>query len=199
EIEAQSLSDVIAKNKRAVTVPVDQISAVGFNITPGDRVDIIATKDSGCGGAAVNILAANPTSVRDLLETSPQATQTQDKSKTFVVMQDVLVLAVGQDFNTFQGRSPQTKSYSSVTLEVSLEEAMMLTHARNNATLSMVLRNPATTSRMACENVPDIDCDNIRSSVIPRLDKQRALDAQHQEQSDISHAGDSAQPPKTTK
>ncbi len=179
EVEAQALSDLIAKDKRAVTIPVDQIASAGFNITAGDKVDIIATRESGCGDVAVAALSVTPSSVRDLLAPTQQGSApVQAKSKTFVVMQNVLVLAVGQDYNTFSGRSAQARSYGSVTLEVSLEEAMMLVHARSNATLSLVLRNPSSTDRSAVDKLPEIDCDNIRTAIIPKLDRMRSQDSQ---------------------
>jgi Flp pilus assembly protein CpaB len=189
DIDAQSLSDIIAKNKRAVTIPVNQISSVGFNIIPGDKVDIIATRsDSGCGGGGqANSLNLSPaTSVRDLLEASKQAPMSQQAtSKTFVVMQNVLVLAIGQDYNTFQGRTDRSRNYASVTLEVSLEEGMMLTHVSSNATLSMMLRNLSSMDRSPANKILETDCNNIKAS-IAELDKLRAQELQSKGNEDNS-------------
>ena len=40
-------SSIIAKEKVALAVPVDEISSVGGGIRPGDRVDLLATVDKG--------------------------------------------------------------------------------------------------------------------------------------------------------
>ncbi len=197
EAEAQSLSDLISKNRRAVTIPVDQLSSLGYNITAGDRVDIISTKENSCGGAEnVNVSVSNPAgSVRDLLDVNqiPAGTQ-ESENKSFLLMQDVLVLAVGQDYNTFSGRSDrQGASFSSVTLEASLEEALMLTHARSNATLSLVLRNPGSTERFQLDKIPVVDCSNIKAVLAPKLDKIRASEKNISQQNDDTTKPDDGQ------
>ncbi|HRU01396.1 MAG TPA: Flp pilus assembly protein CpaB, partial [Victivallales bacterium] len=176
EVESQALSDIVSKNKRAVTIPVDQLSAVGYNIIAGDKVDIVATKESSCGGSNTVSIPNQAGAMRDLMDLNQSPIKVNEsEGKSFVIMQNVLVLAIGQDYNTFSGRSQQQgKSFSSVTLEVSLEEALMLTHARQNATLSLILRNPASTQRFEFDKLPVVDCSNIRTNIAPKLDKIRA-------------------------
>ncbi|HBC86906.1 MAG TPA: Flp pilus assembly protein CpaB [Lentisphaeria bacterium] len=179
EAEVQSLSDIIEKDKRAVTISVDALSGVGFNIYPGDRVDILATKDAGCGGAAVNLLALNSATVKDMLDTSARnpellAQAQQEKSKTFILMQNVLVLAVGQNYSTFMTSKSANTTYSNITFEVSIQEAVMLTHARSNASLSLVLRSPTGTDRLPADKIFEVDCEGIKGKLATELDKARA-------------------------
>ena len=42
-----SLSNLLSPGMRAVTIKTDEIAGVGGFITPGDRVDIVLTRDAG--------------------------------------------------------------------------------------------------------------------------------------------------------
>ncbi|GEM_PF-2288167 len=180
EAEAKTLADIIGKDKRAVTIAVDALSSVGFNIYPGDKVDILATKDPGCGGG-LNALTMSPAAVKDMLDASvqnpkalAQLQEKVEKSKTFILMQDVLVLAVGQNYNSFITSRAINSTYTNVTFEVSVQEAIMLTHARSNANLSLILRSPTGTDRLSADKLFEVDCDSIKAKIAPELDRKRA-------------------------
>ena len=90
--EALSLSDKLPGDMRAVTIPVDSLTGVGFNIVPGDHVDILASKSSGCCGAA-SVLTSSPEGVRSMLPVSSSAApRKKSEPTTYVLMQNVLVL-----------------------------------------------------------------------------------------------------------
>lgn len=52
---ANGLNSVVPKGKRAMAVGVEQVTAVGGNLLPGDHVDLLAVFNSGSGGAAGNV------------------------------------------------------------------------------------------------------------------------------------------------
>ena len=113
-----SLSNLLTPGMRAVTIKTDEIAGVGGFITPGDRVDIVLTRDAGeihevkknAHGAAGSTIA------------------------TEVVVENAKVLSVGQAADERQ-TTPQVAS--SVTIEVTADGAGKIALARNIGTLSL--------------------------------------------------------------
>ena len=123
----------VAPNKRAVTIPVDDIRGVAKLIRPGDRVDIVATVDVGKG-------------------------QNQRREAT-ILMQDVPILATGVSVvnniprlmeldssgkNLTQTSLTADTKYATVTIEASPKEAQDLIYllATSPGNLFFTLRNP---------------------------------------------------------
>jgi len=103
------LSGVITEGKRAITVKVNEVVGLAGLALPGNKVDIlINTKDES------------------------------DKPISKIVLEQILVLAVGQDLGRDETKP---KVVNAVTLEVTPEEAEKLDLARSIGTLSLVLRN----------------------------------------------------------
>ena len=116
-----SLSNLLAPGMRAVTIKTDEIAGVGGFITPGDRVDIVLTRDAG----AIEEVKKNAQGAAG----STIATE--------VVVENAKVLSVGQAADERQ-TTPQVAS--SVTIEVTADGAGKITLARNIGTLSLQLR-----------------------------------------------------------
>ena len=96
------------------------ISSVSGLIRPNDHIDIIAT-----------FRFPNQEGT-DKLETV-----------TLTLLQNVAVLAVGQDTDSAPSRSLQRRSYSSITLNVTPKEAEILGFAMQKGKLNLTLRNPS--------------------------------------------------------
>lgn len=109
----RDLSGVIRAGKRALTIPVDAATAMGGMIRPGDRVDILGTFTRAGEGTA--------------------------ERETKTVLQVVPVLAVGNRLGVDPG--DQRNTYSTITVEVSLEEAELLSFLTGRGKLHVVLRN----------------------------------------------------------
>src|SRR5690349_3018958 len=106
---AGGLSGVISDGKRAITVKVNEVVGLAGLALPGNKVDILVnTKDEN------------------------------DKPISKIVLEQILVLAVGQDLGRDETKP---KSVTAVTLEVTPEEAEKLDLARSVGNLSLVLRN----------------------------------------------------------
>jgi pilus assembly protein CpaB len=116
-----SLSNLLMPGMRAVTIKTDEIAGVGGFITPGDRVDVVLTRDAG----AIDEVKKNAEGAAG----STIATE--------IVVENAKVLSVGQGADERQ-TSPQVAS--SVTVEVTVEGAGKITLARNIGTLSLQLR-----------------------------------------------------------
>ena len=107
-----TLSNLLAPGMRAVAIKTDEIAGVGGFIMPGDRVDIVLTRDAG----AIQEVSDNAAGAAGSTIT------------TEVVVENAKVLTVGQGADQRQ-TSPQV--VNSVTVEVSVDGATKIALARN--------------------------------------------------------------------
>jgi pilus assembly protein CpaB len=112
---AGGLEAIIEPNRRAVSVKVDPIVGVAGFVTPGSRVDVLAT---------VRRL--------DWHNKQPYAK---------AVLQNVRVLAIDQKLEEIRGSEPELVSV--VTLEVEPADAEKLTFMSHEGKLQLALRSPA--------------------------------------------------------
>src|ERR1700734_430345 len=122
-----SLSTLIEKGKRAVTVAVDDVRGVAGFIFPGDFVDVVLTRTNNSNGP------------QDFAE---------------VILQHVKVLAIDQMAGERQERPTVAKA---VTVEASPEQALRILLATNVGKLSLILRQPAEVAIAPDAKVTDRD------------------------------------------
>ncbi|MEG1933566.1 MAG: Flp pilus assembly protein CpaB [Kiritimatiellia bacterium] len=120
EAQQVEITDLIAEEMRAVTLPVDSISSVCNFIRPGSRVDIVltATEDR------LGLLAS-------------EEDKGQGRVVSMVIMQNVPVLATDRNYQL----GTESDSYNSITLNVPTQASLMLIQARTMGTLTYLLRN----------------------------------------------------------
>jgi pilus assembly protein CpaB len=106
-------STMINPKGRAVTIDVQEKTAVGLWVRPNDHVDVIGTF---------------------------RGEDTQ--SKTVTLLQNVVVLATGRITANTTYVPEEDKKFQTVTLLVLPEEAEILTLAQELGTLTLLLRNP---------------------------------------------------------
>lgn len=111
---------VIADSARAVSVKVDPIIGVAGFVTPGARVDVLATLR--------------------------QTGSSQKIPMSKVILQDVRVLAIDQKMETARSGDPELVSV--VTLEVSPTEAEQLAYSAHEGRLQLALRSPSDRERI---------------------------------------------------
>lgn len=111
-------SCAVPPGKRAVSVSVDEVTAVGWHLQPGDHVDVLGTLEIPVSGS-------------------------ETRAFTVVALQDVEVLAVGKNLQvvTDQGKDVKTE-VKTVTLAVSLDEAKPLILADEKGKIRLALRSP---------------------------------------------------------
>lgn len=125
-----TLSNLLSPGMRAVTIRIDEIAGVGGFVTPGDRVDVVMTRDAG-----------------DIREVQGNASGAAGSTiATEVVVQNVKVLSVGQDMNE---RSTAPQVAGSVTIEVTPDDARKVALARNVGSLSLSLRSAGEAGKVA--------------------------------------------------
>jgi pilus assembly protein CpaB len=117
--EGGYLSVVLSPGKRAMAVPVTSETAVGGFVLPGDRVDVIQTRDAPGAGDG---------------EGSPAGKQTIAET----IVQNVRVLALDQ--STAADKDAKTIVASTATLEVGPVEAEALTKAKASGPVTLTLR-----------------------------------------------------------
>lgn len=122
-----TLSNMLSPGMRAVTIRIDEIAGVGGFVTPGDRVDVVLTRDAG-----------------DIQEVAKNAQGASGSTVTSeIVVSDAKVLSVGQGADE---RKTEPQIANSVTLEVTNEGAQKVALARTVGTLSLSLRSAADAS-----------------------------------------------------
>jgi Flp pilus assembly protein CpaB len=139
-VQATAFSLRTPPGKRALTISIDSLSAVGGLVNPGDFVDIIAHLD-----------------LPDEKGTAPQGPKPDSERLTTVLFQNIQVLAVGTNFNPTGEIPPyelqQNAQKLNVTLAVSPEEAGLLTFAEARGKLQLSLRSPAETEDKVLQQV----------------------------------------------
>ena len=108
-----ALANLIEKDKRAMTVRVNDVIGVGGFLLPGNRVDVIATRNVTVSG--------------------------NTRAETRTVLKNLKVLAVDQQSRTDEDTPVVVRA---VTVEVNPKEAEVLTQATVEGTVQLVLRNP---------------------------------------------------------
>ncbi len=114
----QGFSGIIRQGMRAVSIPVDTVSAVNNLVQPNDNVDVIGTFrfPDLRGDTALDTI-------------------------TLTILQDVKVLATGTRWGNPGADTQSGRTYGTVTLLVWPDEVEMLIFASRKGTLSLSLRN----------------------------------------------------------
>jgi pilus assembly protein CpaB len=152
------LSMQITPGKRALTIPIDDMRGIARLVKPGDRIDLILALDTGSG--------------------------IEKKKEVRTIMQDVPVLAVGQNIvdtvpaqleedgkdNFLLNNLRKVTNYTSITIEGSPTEIQLLTYilSTNPGALFSVLRNPNDRYINPLKTVDSDDVmGKVKSSRIP--------------------------------
>ncbi|RME32710.1 MAG: Flp pilus assembly protein CpaB [Gammaproteobacteria bacterium] len=155
-------SDLIPKGHRAMTVTVDEVNSVAGNIRPGNHIDIYVNIPYNESGFSPKLLKEGaggliPASLRSTIPPellSKAGELAEDVLAASVpgdvilpVVQNVRVLATGQDpydETLDQLRQPQRRTernFTSVTLDLTPDQAALLNAAEDKGDLLALLRN----------------------------------------------------------
>lgn len=124
----------IPQGKRAFTVAVDEVAAVGWHLQPGDHVDVLGTVEM------------------------------PDTNKVYsvVVVQNVPVLAVGKEVQVTREEGKEViMEVKTVTLSVSLQEAQSLMLASEEGSVRFALRSPTDKEK---QKIVPFELKNILSA-----------------------------------
>ncbi|HBR15919.1 MAG TPA: Flp pilus assembly protein CpaB [Candidatus Omnitrophica bacterium] len=147
EIKKEVFSVNTPAGKRALTVMIDSLSAVGGLINPGDMVDIIAS---------INM-------------PDPRDPKVKPQQVISVLFQDVQILAVDTSFKAGADdasyKAQQKARSLNVTLALDPEEAGLLTFVQANGKLQLSLRSP---SERGTHNLQVASWDALSDYVLER-------------------------------
>lgn len=134
--------------KRATTLSIDELSAVGGMVRPGDYVDVLGSFPF-------------PQMVGDKVEM---------QVVSVMLFQNILVLAVGNELerelssNTARGsQSSPRQTSATITLAFSPQEAELITFAQEQGKLRLILRSPLDT---AVQAVPIASWDTLLQYIL---------------------------------
>lgn len=103
----------VGSGRRAVTVPVDEISSISGLVEPGDRIDIMVT------------------------------VRRDARQLAFILLQSVPVLATGTKVEQgTDGREGARRTFTTITLDVNAEQARQVIAAREIGKITALLRAP---------------------------------------------------------
>jgi pilus assembly protein CpaB len=142
-----TVAAIISDGMRAYTIGVTDVAGGGGHVLPGDRVDVVLT--------------------RDLSETNPSPTSPGKRLISDVVLQNVRVL--GMDLNADPTSTTAAVAHTA-TLEVKVQDAEKLATAGQAGTLSLALRRTgsAEVAPVRTIRVSDLGSGGGRSG-LPRL------------------------------
>lgn len=121
-----SLSRVITKGHRAVTIRVNDVAGVAGFILPGDRVDVVLTRQ-----------------IRITGDPDIQSSRDRDTTIANLLLQGVKVLTIDQIADE---RSDQPQVAKAVTLELTASDAQKVALASSVGDLSLLLRSAGDNS-----------------------------------------------------
>ncbi len=138
-VPKSTLSLMTPAGKRAYTVRIDPLSAVGGMINPGDFVDILSHMNM------------------------PDTVTNKTEKITTMVFQNIKVLAVGTNLQATGGYEQQQAAGAlNITFALSPEEASLLSFLEKNGQLQLVLRAPSETQ---IETLQKADWQNLAEYV----------------------------------
>jgi pilus assembly protein CpaB len=151
------LASAVTPGLRAISLPVSGSSAVSGLVLPNDHVDVLGT-----------------------FSFPSKTVQGQVETVTQTILQDVTVLATGQELanDPVARRDGRRRgSYSTVTLEVTPREAELLVFAEQlRGRITMSLRNPSDVSFE--HDLPSVDFNRLEDS-LPELNLYRQRQIRH--------------------
>jgi pilus assembly protein CpaB len=118
-----TLANRLEPGKRAVTIRVDDISGVAGFVTPGDRVDVLMTRQQNGAPRAS--------------DESQGAVPQNGEFASDVILEDIKVLTTDQNADE---RSTTPGVVRAVTVEVSSQQAQKVAIAQQSGTLYLLLR-----------------------------------------------------------
>jgi len=136
--QERAIMEVLQKGRRAMSVPVSDVGAVSGWIRPGDFIDLLGTF------------------------TTPDRDGNQ-RTSTMTILQHMKVIAIGgrteYSEDVIRGRTGDRRRYESLVLEVSPQEAQLITFALGQGgSLTATLRRPDDD---VTAEIPKMNWDNF--------------------------------------
>jgi pilus assembly protein CpaB len=131
----KTLAYAIEPGMRAITIPVDETSGIAYMITPGNHVDILCY-----------LLTE---------EEDPESAENEKIKKSYIrmLLENIMVLAVDNVFSSAGKAAGDSPAYTTMTLQVTPEQAMELSMAQAEGEIRTILRSPVDEDKVSLPNV----------------------------------------------
>jgi pilus assembly protein CpaB len=138
--EKLTVADTIASGMRAVSLRSNEVAGVGGFVLPEDRVDVLLTRTNG--------------------------SDQNQQSIVQILADNVRVLGIDQESNDETAKPVVTKS---VTIEVTPDQAQLISLGQTVGTVSLALRHPTDDAKMArrVTTVADLSAELPRRAPAP--------------------------------
>lgn len=149
-----SLSNMLAKGMKAVSIRVNDVIGVSGFVLPGDRVDVLLTRDESKQSSSDNKAGGG---------------QSKNVAFTDLLLENMRVLAIDQ---VSDPKQVEPKLGRTVTVEATMEQAQKITLAATVGTLSLVLRESGSivlNSEPKRVAVADLDGDSGDKTEVSRF------------------------------
>lgn len=133
----QTLAYSVQPGKRAITIAVDVTSGLANLIRPGDHIDLIGDF---------------------LVETVDASGQTNKKSYTVQLLQNITVLATDDNLIAEKAEDGSATAYQTITLQVTPQQAMQVSMAQFEGQLRAILRSPLDEEET---DLPNVTLDSL--------------------------------------
>ncbi|MBQ7251909.1 MAG: Flp pilus assembly protein CpaB [Kiritimatiellae bacterium] len=146
EIASGGLARDVTAGHRAATIPVTQLSSFDSMLRPGMYVDILWTGDAAfftkpaSASPAPDAASASPEELMGRMSALQSAALEGGTRTTVLLLQNVPVLAVGNQRSLDRIRQKGLEPYTTVTLALDEEAARILMHASGAGQFSFLLR-----------------------------------------------------------
>jgi len=134
EDQRATLSYRIPENKRAVSIPVGDVTGVSGYITPGDKVDVLLT--------------IQDEEIND------------GESTTYTLLQNIKVMAIGELPREVE--DDEARPVGTVTLEVYPEQAEVLAYSNQHGSFHLALRSPTDEEILTLEDFGTLNFEDFR-------------------------------------
>lgn len=145
---ATSLANKTPPGKRAITIPIDNITGLSGMIRPGDHVDIMTTMAVPSQDAQGKIV---------------------QQPMVLPLFQNVLILAVGSDIGGGVSKEGQRAGANTITFALMPQEATLLAYVQEQAKLRLILRSPTDT---AAQTLPPANPQTLFQYISSQLPAQ---------------------------
>lgn len=129
--DGSTFSARIKDGSRAITLPVDEVNSISGLLQPGDRVDLLLTAK----------------------QSEATAGDAQARDQTICLLQDVAVLATGQELRPASredGKAGDGGRFSTVTVQLSPADASKMVVAQQAGKITAILRGRDDRARAPC-------------------------------------------------
>ena len=137
ESDESMLTYAIEPGMRAITIAVDEVSGVAYMITPGNRVDIFA---------------------HYIMEQQTVTGEMKSVPVSELLVENITVLAVDSVMSQKGKTQSEEHAYTTLTLQVTPEQALKLSFSEYTGELRAVLRSPLDEETT---NLPSLTLDDI--------------------------------------